>query len=55
MAQERLGHNNIAMTLDLYSHVSMDMQRDAIERLDEALGSQHVSGTAVATKAIRPG
>ena len=39
VVQEQLGHNNIAMTLDLYSHVSMDMQRDAIERLGEALGS----------------
>ena len=38
IVQERLGHSNVAMTLDLYSHVSMDMQRDAAERLERALG-----------------
>jgi hypothetical protein len=27
------------MTMNLYSHVSPDMQRDAAERLDAALGS----------------
>ncbi len=39
IVQERLGHSNIGMTLDRYSHVSMDMQRDAADRLDEALGA----------------
>lgn len=33
--QKQLGNNNIAMTLDLYSHVSMGKQRDAIERQDK--------------------
>jgi len=28
---------NIAMTLDLYSHVTADMQRDAAARLDARL------------------
>jgi integrase len=37
IVQERLGHANIAMTLDLYSHVSADMQRDAADRLDALL------------------
>jgi integrase len=36
---ERLGHSSIAMTLDRYSHVSIDMQRDAADRLDAALGA----------------
>jgi integrase len=34
IVQEWLGHSNIAMTLDLYSHVTADMQREAAERLD---------------------
>ncbi len=36
---ERLGHSTIVMTLDRYSHVSLDMQRDAANGLDEALGA----------------
>jgi integrase len=35
IAQERLGHATIAITLDLYSHVRM--QADAASRVDEAL------------------
>jgi integrase len=36
---ERLGHSNVGMTLNKYSHVSMDMQREAADRLDKALGA----------------
>src|SRR5262249_51918725 len=36
VAQERLGHSTISMTLDLYSHVSDTMQEDAAARLDTA-------------------
>ena len=35
--QEQLGHSSIKMTLDRYSHVSMGMQRQAADRLDQAL------------------
>jgi integrase len=38
IVQERLGHSSIDMTLDRYSHVSLDMQREAADRLDKALG-----------------
>jgi integrase len=34
IVQERLGHANIAMTLDLYSHVTSDMQRHAADVLE---------------------
>jgi integrase len=34
VVQERLGHAQIAMTLDTYSHVLPSMQRDAADRLD---------------------
>ncbi len=37
IVQERLGHSSIAMTLDLYSHVTDDMQRQAADRLDAVL------------------
>lgn len=35
IVQERLGHSSIKITLDLYSHVSMNMQKDVIDRLEE--------------------
>ena len=37
IAQERLGHATISITLDLYSHVLPGMQADAASRVDEAL------------------
>jgi integrase len=38
IVQERLGHSTIAVTMDLYSHVSETMQSDATTRLDQAYG-----------------
>ena len=37
IVQERLGHANISMTLDRYSHVTMDLQRAAADALDAVL------------------
>ena len=37
VASERLGHSNIGITLDLYSHVLPGMEADAAERVDAAL------------------
>ncbi|MAU97254.1 MAG: site-specific integrase [Fulvimarina sp.] len=37
IAQERLGHSTIAITLDLYSHVMPGMQEDAAEQVDAAI------------------
>jgi integrase len=39
VAQERLGHSTIAVTLDLYSHVTATMQEDAAARVDAAFQS----------------
>jgi integrase len=39
IAQERLGHSTIVTTLDLYSHVSEPMQKEAAEKIDAALGN----------------
>lgn len=35
IVSERLGHSNIAITLDLYSHVSNEMQGEASTIFDE--------------------
>ena len=37
VVQERLGHSQISMTLDTYSHVLPTMQREAASKLDEIL------------------
>jgi len=37
IAQERLGHSSIAITLDLYSHVVPGMQRQAAQTTDRAI------------------
>jgi integrase len=37
IAQERLGHSSIGITLDLYSHVLPGMQGDAVAKVDAAL------------------
>ncbi len=34
---ERLGHSSVLLTLDTYSHVLRDMQRQAAEKLDRLL------------------
>jgi integrase len=36
IAQERLGHSTVSVTLDLYSHVTATMQEDAAAKLDAA-------------------
>ncbi len=36
IAQERLGHATVAMTLDIYSHVTERMQDDAAQKIDAA-------------------
>ncbi len=37
VVQELLGHSNISITMDVYSHVLPSMQHDAIERLNKAI------------------
>jgi integrase len=37
VVQERLGHADIAMTMNLYSHVTADIQRHAADQLDAAI------------------
>ena len=37
VVQERLGHSQISITLDTYSHVLPTMQKEAASKLDEVL------------------
>ncbi|HEV2009454.1 MAG TPA: tyrosine-type recombinase/integrase [Candidatus Limnocylindria bacterium] len=39
VVSEMLGHSQISVTLDLYSHVTPTMQREAVQALDTLLGS----------------
>jgi len=39
VVQELLGHSEISMTMDIYSHVLPSMQRDAVNRLSDTLHS----------------
>ncbi len=38
VVQEVLGHSQISMTLDIYSHVMPSMHEDAMNKLNEAIG-----------------
>jgi integrase len=38
MASEMLGHSTVAITIDLYSHVTAYMRRQAADAIDAALG-----------------
>ncbi len=38
VVQERLGHSTIAVTMDIYSHVTATMQSEAVAKLDLAFG-----------------
>ena len=40
VASERLGHSTIGITLDLYSHVLDDMQKEAAQKIDAGIFSQ---------------
>ena len=37
VVQERLGHSKVGTTLDIYSHFIPSLQRNAVERFEEAL------------------
>ena len=48
VAQERLGHGSISVTMDLYSHHVPGMQEEAAERVDTALRRALNSGSDLA-------
>lgn len=41
VVQERLGHSNISITLDTYSHVAPGLQEAAAKRFDDAMKVRH--------------
>ena len=47
IVQERLGHSSISVTLDIYSHVAPNLQRQAALKFDEGL-----KGSAIDTPQI---
>jgi integrase len=38
VVQELLGHSSIGITMDTYSHVMPNMQKDALDLLGRAIG-----------------
>jgi Site-specific recombinase XerD len=40
VVQEILGHSNIAITMNIYSHVLPNMQQDAMKKLDILIDNQ---------------
>jgi integrase len=52
VAQERLGHSTISVTLDLYSHVTETMQEDAAARIDAAFRYAKTASNGV-TEGVR--
>ena len=50
VVMEILGHSSISTTLDLYSHVSLELQRDAMIRFDSVAGL----GEAPSERAVYP-
>ncbi len=45
IVQERLGHADIAMTLNRYSHVTPSMQRQAADTLDMAMDAARTAAS----------
>jgi integrase len=41
IVQERLGHSNIGMTLDTYSHVAPGLQEAAANKFDSMVNTRH--------------
>ncbi len=41
VVQERLGHANVSITLDTYSHVDLDMQAAAAARVAALMSGRH--------------
>jgi len=39
VVQERLGHATTGVTMDIYSHVTPDMQRETASKLDTLFGT----------------
>ena len=54
VVQERLGHSDISMTLNTYSHVLPSMQEEAADKMDELLKPIEVSEEIKSLKESKP-
>jgi len=54
VVQERLGHSDITLTLNTYSHVLPTMQEDAAEKVDQLLTGIDVSEEIARVRELRP-
>ena len=54
IVQERLGHSDISLTLNTYSHVLPSMQEEAAEKMDEILVPIEASSTLKKVKEPSP-
>ncbi|HMN63200.1 MAG TPA: site-specific integrase, partial [Anaerolinea sp.] len=50
VVQERLGHSDISLTLNTYSHVMPGMQEEAADKIDEVLTMVDVKGALMKAK-----
>ena len=47
IVRDQPGHSDMSITLDRYSHVTMDMQREIADRLDSILTSDREDVTGM--------
>ena len=52
VVQEMLGHTQISMTMDIYSHVLPSMQQDAVSRLNDLLIKRDENDTGEVSKSL---
>ena len=52
VVQEMLGHTQISMTMDIYSHVLPGMQQDAVSRLNELLIKRNEDAAGEINKSV---
>jgi site-specific recombinase XerD len=53
VVQERLGQSTISITLGVYGHVTESMQRDAMQKLDDASPAHHHKRGLIARSILR--
>ena len=52
VVMETLGHSQVSLTLDTYSHVLPGLQVEAARRMDDAIGGQKENGAAPDSEAV---
>ena len=52
MAQKRLGHSNVSVTMGIYSHVISEMCLEAAKVMEDLLGYQSIGQTTTVSTLI---